>query len=424
MKLIKYSDKKKVNEVVERSAPDLETATAVSKQIMEDVRERGDAAVIGYTKKFDRVQLTEKNIRVSRKEILQATKRVDRELLSALKHAHRNIGRFHSEQMKRIDKRWNVRIEEGVSVGEKTAPIDSVGCYVPGGRASYASTVLMNCIPAKAAGVRRVVVASPPPISDAILAAAGICGVDEVYRMGGAQAVAALTYGTETIQKVDKIVGPGNVYVMAAKMLAFGKVGIDMPAGPSEVLILADDSTDMKLIAADVLAQAEHDPNARCVVVTNSEKAVRKTRKEISRQLSSLKTKKTAEQSLEHATFILTKSLKESVDFANQYAPEHLEVLTADPEKAAEKIRNAGAVFVGAYSPVAAGDYCSGGNHVLPTAGAARFASPLSVRDFLKTTSIQKITEKGLGSLCETIAKLADTEGFPAHKNSVGKRFK
>jgi histidinol dehydrogenase len=424
MKLIKYSDEKKVKEVVDRSAPDLEAATAVSKLIMGDVRERGDAAVIGYTKKFDRFQLTEKNICVSRKEIAAAMKRVDTELLSALKHAHRNISRFHREQMKRVEKKWSTCIEAGVSVGEKTTPIDSVGCYVPGGRASYASTVLMNCIPAKAAGVRRVVVASPPPISDAILAAAGICGVDEVYRVGGAQAVAALTYGTESIRKVDKIVGPGNVYVMAAKMLAFGKVGIDMPAGPSEVLILADDASDPKLIASDVLAQAEHDPAARCVVVTNSEKVIRKTRKEISRQLSSLKTRKTAEQSLEHATFILTKSLKESVDFANQYASEHLEVLTADPEKAAEKIRNAGAVFVGAFSPVAAGDYCSGGNHVLPTAGAARFASQLSVRDFLKTTSIQRITEKGLGSLCETIAKLAETEGFPAHKNSVGKRFK
>jgi histidinol dehydrogenase len=325
--------------------------------------------------------------------------------------------------MKHVKKAWSTRIEEGVYVGEKVSSIESAGCYVPGGRASYASTVLMNCIPARTAGVRRVIIASPPPISDAILAAADICGVSEVYQIGGAQAIAALTYGTESIKKVDKIVGPGNIYVMAAKMLAYGKVGVDMPAGPSEALILADESTDPRLIAADVLAQAEHDPNARCVVVSDTERAISAAQREIRKQLASLKTKKVAEQSLAHAVFVLTKNLKESVDFANRYAPEHLEVLVKNPKKAAEKIRNAGAVFVGPYSPVAAGDYCSGGNHVLPTAGAARFSSELSVRDFLKTTSIQEISEKGLGRLCETVAKLADTEGLPAHKNSVGKRF-
>ncbi len=423
MKTVKYSEKDKIRELLDRSPPDLEAATASAKKIMEDIRRRGDAALIEYTKKFDDFTLTEKNIRVSKKEITQATKKIDPQLLSSLKRAHKNITKVHREQMKRVEKKWYVETDPGVWVGEKTSPIEAAGCYVPGGRAPYASTVLMNCIPAKAAGVERVVVVSPPPISDAILAAAYVCGVDEVYRIGGAQAVAALAYGTESVPKVDKIVGPGNKYVMAAKLLAYGKVGVDMPAGPSEVLVLADETADAAAIAADVLAQAEHDPDARCVVVSDSEEVIEKTYGEIRKQLTSLKTKKTAEQSLRNAVFVLTKNLAESIEFADKYAPEHLEILTEKPSDAAEKIKNAGAVFIGAWSPVAAGDYCTGGNHVLPTAGAARFSSQLSVRDFLKTSSTQKLTENGLRSLQETIGALADSEGFPAHRKSAEKRF-
>lgn len=424
MKVIRYSERDKIKEVLKRGSLRLEEAIPTASKIMDDVRRRGDDAVIEYTKRFDGFNLTHKNIRVSRKEIKKAAEKIDTKLLSAIKHATKNITKFHREQMQRIERRWYSKISEGVLVGEKVTPIESVGCYVPGGRASYASTVLMNCIPAKVAGVKKISVVSPPPISDTILAAADVCGVNEVYRVGGAQAIAALAYGTESIKAVDKIVGPGNKYVMAAKMLAYGKVGLDMPAGPSEVLVIADETSNPRLIAADILAQAEHDPDARSVLVTDSEKIIEKTKREVSRQLISLKTKKTAEKSLKHAVFILTEKMTESIEFANAYAPEHLEVMTKNPEKIADRIRNAGAIFLGPWSLVAAGDYCSGGNHVLPTAGTARFASPLSVRDFLKTSSIQKINEKGLMSLYNTIQKMADSEGFHAHKKSAEERFR
>jgi histidinol dehydrogenase len=334
-------------------------------------------------------------------------KRIDKNLLKALKHAHSNITKYHKEQFKHIKKSWNIEVEAGVNVGERISAVDSAGCYVPGGRASYPSTVLMTAIPAKVAGVKRIVVTSPPEISDAILAACSICRVDEIYRVGGAQAVGALAYGTESIKKVSKIVGPGNKYVMAAKNLVYGIVDIDMPAGPSEVLIIADNSANVDFIAADLRAQAEHDPDAQCILVSDS------------KMLLDNVSKKAPENSIG----VLAGNVKDCIEFANLHAPEHLEIIAKNARSVAEKIINAGAIFIGPYSPVAAGDYASGANHVLPTGGAARFSSPLSVRDFLKTTSVQEISKTGLKKLGTTIISIAEAEGLDKHKESIEKRL-
>ncbi|RLI89030.1 MAG: histidinol dehydrogenase [Candidatus Altiarchaeales archaeon] len=423
MKVIRYSEGDKIKELLERKTLNLNEVLALVRGILENVEERGDSALINYSKKFDNFDLTKENIRVSNEEIKKAHSRVNEKLLKALKHAHRNITRFHEGQMRRIGEEWDIEIEKGVIVGERVTPIENIGAYIPGGRTSYPSTVLMTCIPARVAGVKRVAITSPPPISDAILVAADICGVDEIYRVGGAQAIAALTYGTESIPRVDKIVGPGNVYVMTAKMQVYGRVDIDMPAGPSEVLILADKTANSRFIAADLLAQAEHDPSARCLVVTDSEKIIEEAEKEIAKQINSIKTRETVKESLENFAFILTKDTEESIKFANQYAAEHLEIMTENPEEVADEIKNSGAIFLGEHSPVAAGDYASGGNHVLPTGGTARFSSVLSVRDFLKTSSIQRITKRGLLALKETIETISNSEGFDAHRKSVEIRF-
>lgn len=408
MDVIRYPrEVAKAKNLIERKTPNSSKVSSVVGEILDNVSKNGNPALFNYTKKFDNFNLTKKNLRVSKAEIKNAYKKADKNLIKALKHACKNIKKFHSEQFKKINKKWNVKIDDGIVIGEKISAIDSVGCYIPGGRASYPSTVLMTCVPAKVAGVGRVVIASPPPISDAILVAAEICGVDEIYRVGGAQAIASLAYGTETIKKVSKIIGPGNKYVMAAKNSVYGVVDVDMPAGPSEILIIADESANPKFIRADLLAQAEHDPDARCVLVTNSPKLPKKIK---------IKNKK-------NIACVLVKNLNDAVKFANEYAPEHLEILTKNPEKIEGKIKNAGAIFIGSYAPVAAGDYCSGGNHVLPTSGAAKFASQLSVRDFIKSSSVQKIDKKGLEKLRETIEKLADAEGLKEHKKSVSVRF-
>jgi histidinol dehydrogenase len=406
MKILSLEDRKRVLELVKRSTVDFTSAAGISLGIINEVRRRGDEALAEYTKKFDEFDLNENNLKVSREEINAAVKRLDKNLMKALKHAHRNITRFHTQQLKGIKKKLEVKVEGGVNVGEKIDAIDSVGCYVPGGRASYPSTVLMTSIPAKVAGVRRIIVASPPEVSDAVLAACQICGVDEVYRIGGAQAIGALAYGTKSIKPVSKIVGPGNKYVLAAKSLVYGTVDIDMPAGPSEVLIIADQTANPDLVSADLWAQAEHDPDAQCVLITNSKKLL----DEVSTQAPA------------NSAGLLALSIGDCVDFANEYAPEHLEVLTKNARKIAGKIKNAGAIFIGPYSPVAAGDYASGGNHVLPTGGAAKFSSPLSVRDFLKTTSVQEISKDGLKKLGTTIKTLAEAEGLEKHKASTEKR--
>jgi len=407
MKLFLYAGRDSLKSVIARSHISLARASSVATGILEDVRLNGDAALIHYSAQFDKYALTKESIKVSKEDVKKAVARVDKKILDALAHASRNIERYHKKQLAGIKKHWSVAVQPGVTVGEKTSPIDSAGCYVPGGRAAYPSTVLMTAIPAKVAGVKRVAVTSPPPIPDVVLAACSICGVSEVYRIGGAQAVGALAYGTASIPKVSKIVGPGNKYVMSAKNLVYGTVDIDMPAGPSEVLIIADDSANAGFITADLWAQAEHDPDAQCVLVTTSKKML----DAVSRQAP------------KNSVGLLAKTMAECIEFANLYAPEHLEIMTKNPKAVAGKITNAGAVFIGPYSPVAAGDYASGGNHVLPTGGAARFSSPLSVRNFLKYTSVQEISKEGLKKLGTTIQTLAEAEGLEKHKKSVEKRL-
>jgi histidinol dehydrogenase len=423
MKVVKYPGRK-AEETITRSSLDYAKALDSVRPIVEDVKGKGDRALFKYTKRFDKFHLTRSNIRVRDSELKAARKSVGARIVKALRKAYMNIKAFHKVQFLELEAEWDYYVAEGVKVGERMTPLTTVGCYVPGGLASYPSTVLMACVPAKIAGVGRVVVVSPPPISDVVLAAADIAGADEVYRMGGAQAIAALAYGTESIQPVDKIVGPGNKYVTAAKMLVYGVVDVDMPAGPSEVLILADSSADKNFVVSDMLAQAEHDPNAQCVLVTDSPELVEGVKARLKKRVKSSTRRNILSESLRNVSIILVEDMRDGIKYANKYAPEHLEVLVKNPGKTAAGIRNAGAVFIGPYSPVAAGDYASGGNHVLPTSGAARYSSPLSVRDFLKTISVQELTKDGLKTLSETIATLAEAEGLLEHKKSVEERFK
>lgn len=422
MRVVNYENKKEIERVIERSL-DLWSIFDIVRPILRDVKENGDSALIEYTKKFDNFDLTFENIKISENEIMDAYSNVSDPFLSAIRHAHKNIEKFHREQFRQIKKSWKIETEKGISITEKIGAIESIGAYVPGGIASYPSTVLMTCIPAKIANVERIVVVSPPPISPAVLVACDLCDVDEIYQVGGAQAIAALAYGTESVRRVDKIIGPGNRYVMAAKLLVFGIVTIDMPAGPSEVLIIADSEANPRFIAADILAQAEHDPDAQCILVTDSKEIADEVDNEIKNQIEDLKRREVITQSLENSYLVLTRDMNEAIEFSNLYAPEHLEIMTKNPEGIAEKIKNAGAIFLGNYSPVSAGDYASGGNHVLPTGGTARFYSELSVRDFLRCYSIQKISKAGLSRLRKTIETLAEVETLDAHSNAVKKRF-
>ncbi len=428
MKVTDYSGKavsdiERASHVGMYSTSDSETITVVS-SIIRNVIDKQDKALIEYTKKFDKYDLTQKNIQVTKEEIKAAYSRTDPALLEALTHAHKNIKKFHYEQFKTIKKSWETETEPGVLITEKTIPLESIGAYIPGGRATYPSTVLMTCTPAKVAGVKRIAVASPPPISDAILAACYICEVDAVYRIGGAQAIAALASGTQSVRRVDKIVGPGNKYVNTAKLSVYGMVDIDMPAGPSEIMIIADAKADAKMVASDLLAQAEHDPDARCVLITESLQKEVEIRREIEQQKARLKRLLIIQTSLAKNFLVCrTKSVEESADIANMLAPEHLEIITENADILADKIKNAGTVFVGRYSPVSAGDYASGSNHVLPTGMAARFSSSLGVRDYLKNFTTQKITKQGLMSLRKTIETLAVAESLDAHAQSVRQRF-
>lgn len=422
MKPITYTkDSEEIAALISRGKQNLEEVSSTVKEIIEDVKKRGDTALIEYTKKFDKFDLKPENIRVSESEISAAQERVDEKILEALKHSQKNVRRFHASQYGKLVKQWSIDVEEDVSVGERITPVESVGCYVPGGRASYPSTVLMTCTPAYVANVERIVLASPPPISDAVLAAAGLCKATEVYRAGGVQAIAALAYGTESIKKVSKIVGPGNKYVTAAKKQVFGQVDVDMPAGPSEIAVIADETADTKIVASDILAQAEHDPDATCVLVTLDKKISIKVESEMLKQAKEMK----REELYSHPGIytVEASNLEEMIEFVNAFAPEHVEVYTREPDEVAEDIINAGAVFIGEFSPVAMGDYASGANHVLPTSAAALFSSPLSVRDFVKYLSIQKAGERGLGNLRGAIEALSNEEGLTAHRLSVDKRF-
>ena len=402
-------------------AADVEQA---SRRIVDDVASRGDVALIEATRKFDRLDLDAAGLRVSAGEIEQAVKACDRETVAALELARDRIESFHRRQLPK-DERFTDTL--GVELGWRWSAVESVGLYVPGGTAAYPSSVLMNAVPAKVAGVGRVVMVVPSPdgrLNPLVLAAANLAGVSEIYRVGGAQAVAALAYGTATIAPVAKIVGPGNAYVAAAKRLVFGKVGIDMIAGPSEVLVIADRSANAAWIAADLLAQAEHDANAQSILITDDAELAADVARAVETQLVTLPRAEIARASWqEFGGIIKVKTLDESVRLADALAAEHLEIMTADPEALAAKIRNAGAVFLGPYTPEAIGDYVGGSNHVLPTARSARFSSGLGVLDFLKRTSILKCGPDQLRQLGPAAMTLGKAEGLDAHSRSVGIRL-
>ena len=395
-----------------------------ARKIVEDVRKNGDRALFKYTKRFDRVALTGKTVRVSKKEFREARKAVPKQLLDDLIRAGKRIRDFHRLKLPSEN---TFRDTLGNELGWVIRPIERAGLYVPGGKAAYPSTVLMTAIPAKVAGVRELVLVTPCPggeLNPAVLAAAEIAGVDSVYKVGGAQAVAALAYGTESIPKVDKIVGPGNIYVAIAKKLVFGVVDIDMIAGPSEVLIIADGSAPAEWVAADLLAQAEHDEMAVPIVVTNSLRYAKEIEKEVSRQLLKLVRKAIAGVSVrKQGRIFVTGNIEQAIGLSNALAPEHLELCVRKPKSILKKINHAGAIFLGSMSTEAFGDYIAGPSHVLPTGGAARFSSPLSVYDFLRMPSVISISKRGFDSLSESVMNLAYSEGLEAHALSVAVRL-
>jgi histidinol dehydrogenase len=397
---------------------------AVVLDIIADVRTRGDAALIEYTEKFDRVRLDAGSLEITEMEIDLAFSGAGDEEIEALRLAVERVGRFHEKQK---HESWFSTDEPDIILGQMVRPLQKVGIYIPGGKASYPSSVIMNAVPAKVAGVEEVIMVVPAPdgeINPYVLVAARLSGVDRIFRIGGAQAVAALAFGTETVPKVDKITGPGNIYVATAKKLVFGQVGIDMIAGPSEILVINDGSGDPRHIAADLLSQAEHDELASSVLITTDRGFGEQVVAEVDRQLKGLTRQAIASQSWDkYGAVIVVGNLDEAAEFSNRIAPEHLELAVNKPFELLPKISNAGAVFLGHFTPEAAGDYLAGPNHTLPTAGTARFFSPLSVDDFVKKSSVVYFSEDGLRRLGGTVAKIAELEGLQAHARSVSVRI-
>jgi histidinol dehydrogenase len=400
-----------------------EVATAV-REVVEQVRKQGDPAVLEYTEKFDRTILTLKDVRVTQDEIKEAYSKVDARKVEALKLAAQNIHAFHEKQM---SSSWVSQEAEGVILGQLVRPIRSAGVYVPGGKACYPSSVLMNVIPATVAGVEQLIMCSPIPsgnLNPYILVAADIAGVSEIYKIGGAQAIAAMAYGTATIPKVDKIVGPGNIYVATAKRYVFGQVDIDMIAGPSEILIIADNTANPLFVTSDLLSQAEHDELASSILVTTSRELAEKVNADVERQLANLSRQKIARKAIDRfGAIVLVKTLEEAADISNSIAPEHLELAVEKPFDLLAKIKNAGAIFLGHYTPESVGDYVAGPNHVLPTGGTARFFSPLSTDSFMKKSSIIYYTQEGLDKVAEAVMQIADVEGLEAHGNTIRVRM-
>ena len=393
--------------------------------IIADVRQRGDAAVLELTRKFDRLEASGmQELEVSAAEIETAFAKVSAEDIAALKLACERVARFHEKQKQQT---WISTEEPDIMLGQKVTPLSRVGIYVPGGKASYPSSVIMNAVPARVAGVGEIIMVAPTPggeINPHVLVAASLSGVDRIFRIGGAQAVAALAYGTETIPKVDKITGPGNIYVATAKKLVFGQVGIDMIAGPSEILVISDGSGTPSHIAADLLSQAEHDELASSILITTDRSFAEKVAAEVERQLSELSRETIARASWDkYGAIIVAETLDEVIAFSNRIAPEHLELAVADPFAILPQITNAGAIFMGHWTPEAAGDYLAGPNHTLPTGGTARFFSPLSVDDFVKKSSIVYFSEAGLKRLGNDIVRIAGLEGLEAHGKSVSMRL-
>ncbi len=423
MKIVKVNSKnierylKGLRRSTSLSDPRLESATM---KIVDDVKKNGDKALFKYTKRFDKLELTKSTIKVTAKEIEQAESQVSRKLRADLNTAARRVREFHKHK---LPKESMYKDKLGNELGWLIRPVERAGLYVPGGKAAYPSTVLMTAIPAKVAGVEELVLVTPCPsgeLNPAVLVAAKIAGVDSIYKVGGAQAIAALAYGTESVPKVDTIVGPGNIYVTIAKKLVFGQVDIDMIAGPSEVLIISDASTPASWVAADLLAQAEHDEMAVPLLVTTSSRFASEVDKEVKKQLSLLQRKSIAGEAVKsQGRIFIVPNINQAAEVANALAPEHLELCVKSPKTLLTKIKNAGAIFVGAMSTEAFGDYVAGPSHVLPTGGAARFSSPLSVYDFLRMPSVISISKKGFDKLSDSVMRLAYSEELEAHALSV-----
>ena len=417
IRILKYGEVQN-EEIFSRVQPKVDVQSIV-REIIENVKENKDRALLEYTRRFDGAELS--SLAVSKEEIGEALLQVEDSFLEVLKLAAENIRLFHSKQLRQG---FILNESEGVVMGQKIIPLDRAGIYVPGGTATYPSTVLMNAIPAKLAGCREVVMVSPPnregKISPAILAAASVAGVDRIFKVGGAQAVAALAYGTESIPQVDKIVGPGNAFVAEAKKQVFGQVSIDMIAGPSEILVLADESADPRYVAADLLSQAEHDKLAGAVLVTDSLDLAEKVQEEIERQLVLLEREEIARASIDdNGKIIVAPDLRAGIDIANEIAPEHLELCVDNPFDYLDSIRHAGSVFMGKYCPETLGDYLAGPNHTLPTGGTAKFSSPLSVDDFIKKTQYTYFTKNALEKVADSVALFAKKEGLTAHARSA-----
>jgi histidinol dehydrogenase len=425
VKIIKTSDRSfapTLKKILQRRGTRESKVTQVVGDIIRSVRQGGDRALLRHTRLFDRIRLSPRTLEVKQREIDQAMAKVPKKDLRVLRLAAKRIAAFHRRRMERS---WAYKDSLGLYLGQKITPLERVGVYVPGGKASYPSTVLMNVVPAKVAGVREIVMASPiGEGSAAVLAAARIAGVDRIFRIGGAQAIAAMAFGTKTVPRVDKIVGPGNIYVAAAKRLVFGEVDIDSIAGPSEILLLVDGRANPAYVAADMLSQAEHDELAAALCVTTSFVLAKKVKAELERRLKETKRRAITRKALErYGVIFVAQGMGEGIRLANEIAPEHIELMVRQPHRWARLIRNAGAIFLGPYSTPPLGDYLAGPNHVLPTGGSARFFSPLGTYDFLKRTSMIGAGKKALRSLGPEIVRLARLEGLDDHARAVEARI-
>ena len=425
VRLTKESTKDILENLLKRSPNNYGKFEAAVADILANVKEKGDEALFSYTKEFDKVEVTPETIRVTEAEIEEAYKAVDASLLEVIRKALVNIRSYHEKQRQNS---WFTSTENGTMLGQKVTPLNRVGVYVPGGKAVYPSSVLMNIVPAKVAGVPHIVMTTPPgkdgKVNPSTLVAAKEAGVDEIYKVGGAQAIAAMAFGTESVPKVDKIVGPGNIYVALAKKAVFGYVSIDSIAGPSEILVLADETANPRYVAADLLSQAEHDEMASAILITTSQKLAEEVSAEIDQFVAELSRKEIIQKSLDNYGYILVAdNMEEAIDTVNAIASEHMEIVTADPFHVMTKIRNAGAIFIGEYSSEPLGDYFAGPNHVLPTNGTAKFFSALSVDDFIKKSSIISYSREALEKVHKDIEQFAECEKLTAHANSIRVRF-
>jgi histidinol dehydrogenase len=416
-------DKKK--SIMERSMEDISSIFEDTRKIVDDIKQNGDAVALTHYKKH-KEDITAADLEATEEEIKDAYSKLDPHVVECLKKAAENIIKFHEAQLER--EMWSIEVKKGILAGRITRPMDIVGCYIPGGRATYPSSILMTVLPAKVAGVKDIIAVTPPSpgmtANPATLVAADIAGCDRIFKVGGPWGVAGLAYGTETMPRVDKIVGPGNKYVTAAKMIVYGQVDIDSPAGPSESLILADESGNPDFITVDFLSQAEHDPDSAAVMVTTSAELAQKVCDNIAKEFENLPRKEIFESSLnKHSYVLVAKDIEQAIDFTNEYAAEHLQILTKDPFITLNSIKHAGSIFMGPYAPVPVGDYASGTNHVLPTGQCARMFSGLSVDDFIKKPTFQYLSKEGLAGLKDTVVTLAEEEGLPLHARTVKARF-